>query len=339
MSFARAVAIWFAAATPADYGLSSYSPGRHKSVNHLSSTVASLAETGTPQLLPPDRCRCTREPFHDSMYIMTSTSSPEWWPVLLADITEEHDDLDRIVSTLDESGWLHPTPAEGWDVRDSIGHLTYFDDAARRAVVDPSGFAAHVEEVMSGQLDPIAEHLERGRSMDGAGVLAWWREARRELLECLSAADPESRLKWYGPPMGMRSFVTARLMETWAHGQDVVDALGAARQPTKRLKHIAELGVRTRNFSYIVRGLEPASSEVTVDLEDPVEQGNIWHWGPDNAPDSVRGTALDFCLIVTERRNLADVSLQIEGDDALGWMKIAQAFAGPPGPGRPPQST
>ncbi|MCL4443129.1 MAG: TIGR03084 family metal-binding protein [Actinobacteria bacterium] len=266
-------------------------------------------------------------------------NTPEWWPTLLADITAEHDDLDRIVSVIDEDEWLHPTPAEGWDVRDSIGHLAYFDDAARRAVVDPAGFAAHVEEVMSLSIDPIVEHLERGRSMNGAGVLAWWREAREKLLGCLSTADPESRLKWYGPPMGMRSFVTARLMETWAHGQDVVDALGVVRQPTARLRHIAELGVRTRNFSYIVRGLEPPLSEVAVYLEDPTEQGNTWHWGPDDASNSVHGTALDFCLIVTERRNLADVSLEIKGDDALEWMKIAQAFAGPPGPGRPPQSS
>ncbi len=254
----------------------------------------------------------------------------------MADIRAEHGDLDRIVSDLDEDDWLHPTPAEGWDVRDSIGHLAYFDDAARKAIVDPDAFAAHVEAVMSGQVDPIAEHLERGRSMAGAGVLAWWREARKELLACLDAADPESRLKWYGPPMGMRSFVTARLMETWAHGQDVVDALHATRQPTGRLKHVAELGVRTRNFSYIVRGMEPPVTEVTVELQAPAGYGDLWHWGPDSAPNSVRGTALDFCLIVTERRNLADVSLKIEGDDALEWMKIAQAFAGPPGPGRPP---
>ncbi|MCL5948058.1 MAG: maleylpyruvate isomerase family mycothiol-dependent enzyme [Actinobacteria bacterium] len=287
-------------------------------------------------------------------------SAPEWWPTLLSDLQAEHIDLDRIASGIDENAWLRPTPAEGWDVRDSIGHLAYFDDAARMAIEDPAGFKAQVEGVRSLRFDPIAEHLAKGRAMNGALMLQWWRDARMSLLQCLEHADPVSRIAWYGPSMGMRSFVTARLMETWAHGQDVCDALGVSREPTVRLRHIADLGVRTREFSYAVRGIETPTEEILVELTAPALPssgndsggGGVWRWVaagggkvrdggegstlPAQSGGSIRGSALDFCLIVTERRNLADVSLRIDGEKALEWMQIAQAFAGPPGPGRPP---
>ena len=224
----------------------------------------------------------------------------------------------------------------------------------------PYDSGAHCGALATVCRHPIAEHLAKGRAMNGALMLQWWRDARMSLLQCLEHADPVSRIAWYGPSMGMRSFVTARLMETWAHGQDVCDALGVSREPTVRLRHIADLGVRTREFSYAVRGIETPTEEILVELTAPALPssgndsggGGVWRWVaagggkvrdggegstlPAQSGGSIRGSALDFCLIVTERRNLADVSLRIDGEKALEWMQIAQAFAGPPGPGRPP---
>jgi uncharacterized protein (TIGR03084 family) len=134
--------------------------------------------------------------------------------------------------------------------------------------------------------------------------------------------------------MGALSFVSARLMETWAHGQDVADALGLVRVPTDRLRHVAHLGVQARPFSYLVRSRDVPSSPVRVELTGP--SGQRWEWGADDAADVVRGSALDFCLVVTQRRNVVDTVLSVQGDGAVEWLAIAQAFAGPPGPGRPP---
>lgn len=150
-----------------------------------------------------------------------------------------------------------------------------------------------------------------------------------------SPRSSRARIPWFGPPMGALSFVSARLMETWAHGQDVADALGVTRPPTARLRHVAQLGVRARPFSFLVHGEEPPSAPVHVVLRGP--SGEAWDWDADvGAVDSVRGTALDFCLVVTQRRHVEDTELQIEGPVARAWMSIAQAFAGPPGPGRSP---
>jgi uncharacterized protein (TIGR03084 family) len=252
---------------------------------------------------------------------------------LLDDLDAEHSDLDALVATIDESGWDRPTPASGWTVRDQVSHLAFFDDAALLAMTDPTGFTAMVDAAMAAA-DPMEEHLRRGRALTGTELLAWWRGSSDAMIRAARALSDGARVPWFGPPMGALSFVSARLMETWAHGQDIADALGVQRVPTARLRHIAHLGVRTRPFSYAVRGLEPPSTPVAVALTGP--GGERWEWGSaDVGSDSIRGSAIDFCLVVTQRRNISDTTLVVEGDAATEWMSIAQAFAGPPGPGRP----
>lgn len=251
-----------------------------------------------------------------------------------ADLAGEHRDLDSIVSELNESDWHLPTPAAGWDVRDQIGHLAYYDRQAVLAVTDPEAFAAlrSATEQDDGLAHLAEGHLEMARSSSSAAVLGEWRDARSQLLAALSRLDPRDRIAWYGPDMGALSFVSARLMETWAHGQDIVDALGIGRTVTARLRHICELGVRTRAWSYRIHRMEPPETAVRVELLAP--DGETWRIGADVADDLVRGSALDFCLVVTQRRNLADTDLVATGPRAVEWLALAQAYAGPPGPGR-----
>ena len=169
------------------------------------------------------------------------------------------------------------------------------------------------------------------------GVLEWWREERAATLAALHDHEPSDRVPWFGPDMSAVSFTTARLMETWAHGQDVVDALGVERAPTARLRHVAEIGVRTRGFAYASRGMAVPDVAVRVTLAAPA--GAVWEWGPEDAAEVIRGDALDWCLVVTQRRNPADTDLVVEGDAAREWIGIAQAFAGPPTDHRPAGAT
>jgi uncharacterized protein (TIGR03084 family) len=256
---------------------------------------------------------------------------------VLADLSAEQSDLDAILLGLDGDTWDAPTPASGWAVRDQVSHLAYFDGRARAALTEPEEFVAQVAAV---QADPrladqlMEEHLAEGRSLAPAELLGWWRSERSALAASLATVDPATRIPWYGPPMSAVSFATARLMETWAHGQDVVDAIGVTRLPTARLRHVAHIGVRALPFSFIVRGRTPPDEPVFVELRSPDHE--TWTWGPEDATDSVRGPALDFCLVVTQRRHRDDVRLRVTGPVAGEWMTIAQAFAGGPGPGRQP---
>ena len=250
------------------------------------------------------------------------------------DLEAEHEALDVLVRDLPDQAWDRLTPAEGWMVRDQISHLWFFDGTARLAVVDVDAFQASAKALLARVDEGDDPSITPGRVVAPAQLLASWREGRAALLTALRATDPKARIPWYGPTMGARSFATARLMETWAHGQDVADALDATREPTARLRHVAHIGVLARPFAYATRGMELPEREVRVELAAP--DGSTWTWGPEDAADVVRGDALDFCLVVTQRRHPADTALVVEGPAAEEWMGIAQAFAGPPGPGRQP---
>lgn len=246
------------------------------------------------------------------------------------DLAAEHAELDAIVADLREEQWDAATASPGWAVRDQISHLWFFDERALLALTDPAAFADDAKQLMAGGGTDAS--VVPGRAVRGAELLASWRD-RERLIDVARTVDPSSRVPWYGPAMAARSFVTARLMETWAHGQDVVDALGVTREPTARLRHVAHIGARARPFSYAIRGMEAPAGDVRVELTAP--DGELWTWG-ESADDTVRGDALDFCLVVTQRRHLDDTSLVITGEAAAEWMSIAQAFAGAPGEGRRP---
>lgn len=251
---------------------------------------------------------------------------------LCDDLEAEHAALDLLVAPLDEAGWNLPTPADDWAVRDQISHLWYFDQKAWLALTDPEAFGRDREQLLASGVDGS---VEPGRSMSGAALLEGWRRDRQRLADAARQVDPSARVPWYGPSMAARSFISARLMETWAHGCDVADTLGRRPPVTARLRHVAHLGVRARPYAYLVNGLELPAVDVRVELAGP--DGDVWTWGDDpQATDRVDGTALDFCLVVTQRRHVADTALAVQGEAARAWMGIAQAFAGPAGPGREP---
>lgn len=252
---------------------------------------------------------------------------------LLTDLYDEHADLDTVVVGLDPQLWDTPTPAAPWSVRDQISHLAFFDEHATLAVAEPARFEANLATIAEDIQGFIDAPIEMGRALPETEVLNWWRGARTQMLRAFWDADTSVRIPWFGPPMSFASFVSARLMETWAHGQDVVDALGAEREPTERLHHVCHLGVRARRNSYAARGMDFPGGDVRVTLTSP--NGDTWTWG-ESETDVVSGPALDFCLVTTQRRHLADTSLDVRGPLAQEWMSIAQAFAGPPGTGRTP---
>ncbi|MFN2517705.1 MAG: TIGR03084 family metal-binding protein [Jatrophihabitantaceae bacterium] len=252
---------------------------------------------------------------------------------LVADLTAEGDELDAVVAPLPESDWARATPAEGWSVAHHIAHLAWTDEVATLAVTDPARFQLEMKRAHG-----LASHVDRAAAeraaQPPADLLAGWRAGRAGLVAALAAAPQHARLPWFGPPMSVASMASARLMETWAHGQDLVDALGRTRPATPRLRHVAHLGVRTRNFAFLLHERRVPTEQFRVELLGC--DGEPWVWGPADAPQRVTGQALDFCLLVTQRRHRSDLALWAEGADADEWLDIAQAFAGPPGAGRPP---
>jgi uncharacterized protein (TIGR03084 family) len=255
---------------------------------------------------------------------------------VLADLAAEGDRLERILAGRPAEAWRTPTPAAGWDVATQVAHLAWTDEVAAKAATDRAAWDAVVTEAISdptGYVDAVA--LEGARE-DPATILARWRTARPALAAALRAFPHGGKLPWFGPPMSPTSMATARFMETWAHSLDVAEALGVPAQPSDRVRHVAHLGVRTRNFAYGVHGLTPPAEEFRVTLVSPTE--DVWTWGPEDAAQTVTGSAYDFALLVTQRAHRDDLAIEAVGPDANQWLDIAQAFAGPPGEGRRPVS-
>src|SRR5574341_523932 len=165
------------------------------------------------------------------------------------------------------------------------------EDLETTALVDEAAFAMRLAELLEAISSADAELTEQGRRMAGGDVLEWWRRARARTLDALREREARERIPWIAGPMSAMSFATARLMETWAHGQDVADGLGIACVPTARLRHVADLGVRTREFSFSVHGLPAPAGDVRVELDAP--DGSVWSWGTSRV-DIVRGPARDF---------------------------------------------
>lgn len=253
---------------------------------------------------------------------------------LADDVAAEAVALRLLVASLAGRGWQQATPAPGWTIADQVSHLAHFDEVAVQSATRPREFDAELARTDAvGGIDPDAI-ADRYRTMSPAELLPWFDDARAGLLSTFRSLHPSVRVPWFGMHMSAASSLTARLMETWAHGQDIADTLGVRREPTDRLRHVAHIGVAARPFSFASRGRPLPEQPVRVELLSPGR--DMWLWGPPEAADRVTGSALDFCLAVTQRRHLADTSLLISGPVATEWMSIAQAFAGPPGAGRKP---
>lgn len=251
---------------------------------------------------------------------------------IVADLCAESDELDALVADLPAEQWATETPAAGWTIAHQIAHLLWTDRVALISVTDEARFNDVVAEAMKNPTGFVDAGAEEVAATPPAELLADWRETRRGLHDALLTVPDGRKLPWFGPTMSAASMATARMMETWAHGLDVADTLGVRRPATARLRSIAHIGVRTRDFAFALHGLPVPAEPFRVELKGPA--GALWTWGPEDATQRVTGSAEDFCLLVTQRRAAAELDVAAVGADAEKWLTIAQAFAGPPGTGR-----
>lgn len=249
------------------------------------------------------------------------------------DFLEECRALHALLEGRPDADFRKVTQFKGWTVNDVLGHLHFWNWMAELQIAD--------EKRLETQLTAVARQgmreLERAHadSAEGLALLTvWWMQAERTAA-LFEKAEPKARLKWAGPSMSARSSITARLMETWAHGQEICDVLGAERADADRIKNIAVLGVNTYGWTYHVRGQEPPGAPPFVKLTSP--SGEVWIFGEDSGADRIEGNATEFCQVVTQTRNVLDTALRVEGSVAEDWMSKAQCFAGgrndPPAPG------
>lgn len=247
------------------------------------------------------------------------------------DYLAECDALTDLLAQLDDAGFERPTQFKGWTINQILQHLYFFDRLAGLSVTDPENFDA----AYGGLNDLRGKGMSLTQATDivldglrGAALRDAWAIGTRELAAIFGRTDPKARVKWVGPGMSARSSITARLMETWAHAQAIYDLLGVRRTNSDGIANIVRLGVNTFGWTFQNRG-EPVPEMIPLlRLEAP--SGEIWTHGDARSGERIEGLAEEFCMVVTQTRNVADTSLQVSGPVATRWMAVAQCFAGPP---------
>ena len=240
------------------------------------------------------------------------------------DLADEQRTLQAVLAGISADEWLRPTPAWGWDVRDTISHLADTDEMAVDTVLGGPHALNAVSQASSSGADTTLQGVLRGRRKSGADVLVWWQTASATERDTLTALDPTARVPW-GLGMRATSFVAARLMETWAHGLDVHAALGTAPVDTDRLAHVAWLATRALPYAYTVAKREPPSGTVRVELALP--SGATWEYGPEDADARITGPVGEYCRVFVQRlaRDAAP-NLRAEGEAAESALAVARAY-------------
>jgi uncharacterized protein (TIGR03084 family) len=260
--------------------------------------------------------------------IVSQTSALDQLHQQIQDFHSEADALCGVLADMAPDAWRQPTGFKHWTIWDVVAHLHHGDTFGLTTLTNPDEYQAMAQARQDSDL-PRTEYTAAWLgAIDGPTLLARWKSGYESLCAAFMRADPQSRLAWSGPGMKPRMFMTSRQMETWAHGFAVYDLLGGTRQHADRLRNIATLGVRTFGWTFANRGLPVPNEPPHVSLTSP--SGQQWEWNAESLEASVNGSAVEFCQVVTQVRNIKDVSLDVRGDAAVAWMAVAQCFAGPP---------
>jgi hypothetical protein len=251
-----------------------------------------------------------------------------------ADFRAESDALHALLASLPDAGFGRATRFKQWTIDEVLTHLHHWNHAVLLSLTDEPAFIAFMADLQARRRHTPMRALERAWSggLSGQALLSAWHALCGQVAERFQADDPKRRVKWGGPDMSVRSSITARLMETWAHGQAVYDQLGVVRVDTDRIHNIAVLGINTFGWTFSVHRQTPPAEPPQVRLTAP--SGAIWRWHEHSTSGLIEGSATEFCQVVTQVRHVADTRLAISGEAAQRWMAIAQCFAG--GPEQPP---
>ncbi|WP_119730413.1 TIGR03084 family metal-binding protein [Thermomonospora amylolytica] len=252
---------------------------------------------------------------------------------VFSDLTAESLQIDDLVSGLDERQWKLPTPAPGWSIADQVAHLSFIFRLAGMAAAEPETFKAMAAAAKADFDGAVNAALAQYRAEPDV-MLARWKDERAAAVEALSSVPAGQTVPWLVNPLPPAILACAGIMEVFAHGQDIADALGVEIERTDRIGHLVGFAVLTRDFGYEARGMTPPETQFRFEITAP--SGAVWEFGPADSPQRVTGPAVDFCLLVTRRRHRDDLAVTASGEEADQWLDIAQAYRGPAGPGRRP---
>ena len=253
---------------------------------------------------------------------------------VISDLTADAEEFEELITGIDEAAWQRETPAPGWTVADQVAHLAFIFRLAGTAASDAELFGAMAAKAASDFDGAVNAALAEYAGYAPEALRARWRSETDTAIKALAAVPADQVVPWLVRPLPPAVLASAGMMEMFAHGQDVADALGVTRERTDRLWWLALFVTLTWDFGYQARGLTPPSAPFRFELTAP--SGATWEFGPVEAGQKITGPAEDLCLLATRRRHRDDLALTAIGPDADTWLDLAQAYRGPAGEGRRP---
>ncbi|WP_342779469.1 TIGR03084 family metal-binding protein [Amycolatopsis cihanbeyliensis] len=243
-------------------------------------------------------------------------------------------EVQQVLSGLDATGWATPTPAPGWTVTHQVAHLAATFQRAGLAASDPPAFAKIMEHA-NPDFDKEVETVMRPYlELPPGELLVRWYDELTTAADALAAVPAGQDIPWLVNPLPPAVLASGGMMELFAHGQDIADALGTPIERTDRIAPLVGFVVHTRHFGYLAREMTPPDDDFRFEVTAP--SGTLWTFGPEDAAQRIEGPALDLCLLAARRRHHRDLSLVATGKHATRWLDVAQAYRGPTGAGREP---
>jgi uncharacterized protein (TIGR03084 family) len=212
------------------------------------------------------------------------------------DFWDETQALHGLIAGLSDSDFLQATQFKGWTINMVLRHLHVWNRAAGLSLTDHDGFAAFLNSIAAGVKGGALPTFEASYldGLSGEALRDAWIAEAQILAKQFAEADPSARLPWVGPEMSARSSITARLMESWAHGQAVYDLLGVERRDSDRIGNIVRLGVNTFGWTFRNRQEEMPGPMPKLALTAP--SGTLWTYG--DGDGLISGSATEFCQVI-----------------------------------------
>lgn len=250
---------------------------------------------------------------------------------ILSDLVAEQQSLDQFLQRIHERDWKLPTSAKGWSILDTVSHLAYTETFAASAIEQGQAFVD--AEAVTDVDEWTARGVAQGRGKRYQEIIEWWRNGRADVVDALSRMDAADRIPWVLSSVSAKGFATLRLMETWAHGLDIKDAM-EGRLPvdeeeepegdSPRLRHVAWLAHRMLPYAFEQAGEAYPANGVRVQLMGP--RYARWVFGPEDTDNVIKGIASEFCRVAVHRLDAADTGLKAIGDDAETALRVLRAY-------------
>ncbi len=245
------------------------------------------------------------------------------------------DDIDALLSALDEPQWRQQTPLPGWNVHDVTAHVIGTESMLQGIATPDVDIDVSTLEHVRNEIGAMNERWVRSlRDESPADMLDRFRTTTAARRDALTAMGEDVWNEVTGTPAGPDTygrFMRVRIFDCWMHELDIRDAVGLPAGTTGSASRLA-LDEMAASMGFVVGKLggAPDGSRITINLTGPLQRrinvamagrGQLVDdFGSDGPTTAITMDGLLFTRLAGGRTTPdrhAD-AITYDGDDAVG---------------------